>query len=109
MTEFKTELKWPRKLTIVRHGQSEQNVALDLLENNLENILAEQKKIRDADIKLTDYGIYQAQETGKFLANQEKYDICLCSPSMLTLDAFKEMCFRFIKTPDIFICFIFSA
>ena len=39
-----TILKWPRKITVVRHAQSEQNVALDLLEPNLDEILAKQKK-----------------------------------------------------------------
>ncbi|MBN2880675.1 histidine phosphatase family protein [Candidatus Woesearchaeota archaeon] len=78
-------MKWPKKLTIIRHGQSEQNVALDLFQDNLEEILKKQKQIRDQDIKLTDIGIWQAQETGKYLATQEQYDICFVSPYVRTL------------------------
>lgn len=36
--------------------------------------------IRDADIKLTELGKWQALETGKFLATTEQFDICLSSP-----------------------------
>ncbi len=45
----------------------------------------EQKKIRDADILLTDEGISQAQETGEYLSKGEKFDICFSSPYMRTL------------------------
>ena len=75
-----SKIKWPQKLTIVRHGQSEQNAALDLFQDDLDGVLAQQKKIRDADIRLTSTGIFQAQETGKFLASKTPYDICLVSP-----------------------------
>lgn len=80
-----TNLKWPSRLVIVRHGQSEQNAALDLLEGDLEKTLREQKEIRDADIKLTDLGIWQAKKTGKFLRKNSKFDICFCSPYERTL------------------------
>lgn len=78
-------LKWPKRLVIVRHGQSEQNVALDLLQDNIDKVLAEQKKIRDADIKLTERGIYQAEETGKYFSKSEPFDICFTSPYTRTL------------------------
>jgi len=79
------ELKWPKRLTIIRHGESEQNVALDLFQNDLEGVLAEQKKIRDADIKLTKKGIWQAQETGKYLNTTAPFDVCFVSPYLRTL------------------------
>jgi len=79
------DLKWPTRLVIVRHGQSEQNVALDLLEDNLEELLAEQKKIKDADICLTDIGLQQAEETGKYLNQTEPFDICFSSPYKRTV------------------------
>lgn len=78
-------LKWPSQLVIIRHGQSEQNVVLDLLEEDLEQKLAEQKLIRDADVNLTEYGKWQAQETGLYLAQQEPFDICFSSPYERTL------------------------
>lgn len=78
-------VKWPKRLIIIRHGQSEQNVALDILQKNLDQILEQQKKVRDADIRLTDYGVSQAIETGKYLSRMEKLDICFSSPYARTL------------------------
>ncbi|MFT4325899.1 MAG: histidine phosphatase family protein [Candidatus Woesearchaeota archaeon] len=80
-----TDLKWPKNLVIVRHGQSEQNVALDLLDDNLEGLLDQQKKIRDADIRLTPKGIDQARKTGVYLAKRAPFDICFSSPYERTL------------------------
>lgn len=79
------DLKWPKRLVIVRHGQSEQNVALDLLEENLEEMLEQQKEIRDADVKLTDTGIWQAEQTGIYLNSTDRFDICFSSPYLRTL------------------------
>jgi broad specificity phosphatase PhoE len=84
-------VKWPNKLVIVRHGQSEQNVALDLLEDNIDELLAQQKQIRDADIKLTSTGISQAQKTGLYLANYKQFDICFSSPYRRTLETSNEI------------------
>tara|TARA_Y100000310_G_scaffold208647_1_gene209259 strand:+ start:212 stop:922 length:711 start_codon:yes stop_codon:yes gene_type:complete len=80
-----TQTKWPARLVIVRHGQSEQNVALDLLEDNLEQKLKEQKEIRDADVELTSYGVFQAQQTGLFLRETDQFDICFSSPYVRTM------------------------
>jgi broad specificity phosphatase PhoE len=85
------ELKWPKRLTIIRHGQSEQNAALDLFQDDLDGVLAEQKKIRDADIKLTDKGIWQAQESGKYLNTTAPFDICFVSPYRRTLQTAQEI------------------
>lgn len=84
------DAKWPKRLVIVRHGQSEQNAALDLDRENLE-IMLQQKKIRDADINLTKRGIWQAQETGKYLASTEPFDICFSSPYERTLQTSKNI------------------
>ena len=63
--------KWPEVLVIIRHGESIQNLALDLFQDDLNEIL-KQKSIRDADIGLTDNGVNQASETGKYLAKKYK-------------------------------------
>lgn len=76
--------KWPERLVIVRHGQSEQNVALDLLSID-EDALAKQKKIRDMDVELTETGVWQAEETGKYLAETGRFDICFSSPYKRTV------------------------
>lgn len=86
-----TQLKWPTRLTIIRHGQSEQNVALDLFQHDLDGVLAEQKKIRDADVRLTEKGIRQAQETGKYLNSTAPFDICFISPYQRTVQTSQEI------------------
>lgn len=85
------ELKWPRRLTIIRHGESEQNLAFDLFQEDLDGVLAEQKKIRDADIKLTEKGFWQAQETGKYLNTTAPFDVCFVSPYRRTLQTSQEI------------------
>lgn len=77
--------KWPNRIVIVRHGKSEQNAADDLFQEDLKNTLKRLYEIRDADIALTEEGIQQAKNTGEFLANEENFDICLCSPYKRTL------------------------
>ncbi|PRP85815.1 phosphoglycerate/bisphosphoglycerate mutase [Planoprotostelium fungivorum] len=74
--------KWPKRLVIIRHGQSEQNAALDLMDPNIDAL----SSVRDADIKLTPLGRWQATETGKYLAGGEKFDICFSSPYQRAMD-----------------------
>ncbi|MBI2663034.1 histidine phosphatase family protein [Candidatus Woesearchaeota archaeon] len=78
-----TELKRPKSLVIVRHGQSTHNVILDLLQPDLEEI-AKHKKIRESDIELTKEGFRQARETGIYLSKRERFDICIASPYVRT-------------------------
>ena len=72
--------KWPKRLVIVRHGQSKHNVALDLLQEGLEELLHTFKGIRDADIELSPFGEWQADKTGLYLATTPEFDICFTSP-----------------------------
>ena len=72
--------KWPKRLVIVRHGQSEQNAALDLLEKGLDKTLKRLRQTSDYDIALTDQGIFQAQQTGEYLASSPQFDVCFSSP-----------------------------
>jgi 2,3-bisphosphoglycerate-dependent phosphoglycerate mutase len=81
-------LKWPKRIVVVRHGQSEQNVALDLLDDEL---LVKQKSTRDADVNLTELGILQAQQTGKFLSKTEPFDICFSSPYNRTMQTAEKI------------------
>jgi broad specificity phosphatase PhoE len=91
-----TELKWPKSLIIIRHGESEQNAVLDLFEKDLDkNLLMHQKEIRDADIELTDKGINQAQKTGELLAKEEPFDICLASPYKRTIQTAENILSKF--------------
>ena len=91
-----TELKWPKSLVIIRHGESEQNAVLDLLEKDLDkNLLQHQKEIRDADIQLTEKGIFQAQKTGELLAKEEPFDICITSPYKRTIQTAENIISKF--------------
>jgi len=68
--------KWPERLVIVRHGEAEHNVALDLFEKEREVLTT----TRNADIELTPRGIWQAEQTGRCLAKTPQFDICFSSP-----------------------------
>ncbi len=75
--------KWPVRLTVVRHGHSEQNATQDIKELGLEGLetaLERMKTIRDADIGLTPLGKWQAECTGEFLAQTTPFDVCFQSP-----------------------------
>ena len=95
-------IKWPKRIIVVRHGESEQNAATDLLEKNLdEKLLQAQKGIRDADIKLTEKGIWQAKETGKLLRKFELIDFCFCSPYIRTLQTAENIVSELNKKVEI--------
>ncbi len=80
-----TKPKWPKRLVVVRHGQSELNTVLDLEQDDLETALEKIRNIRDIDITLTKTGIWQAEMTGEYLGKLPKFDICFSSPYMRTL------------------------
>lgn len=80
-------MKWPKKIVIIRHGESEHNYALDVLQGDLsEEALEKLSQLRDADISLTNKGIEQAKKTGRHLKNKGiKFDICFISPYKRTV------------------------
>jgi len=78
--------KWPNRLVIVRHGQSQQNIALDLFQEGIDTLIKKMYNTRDADVALTRIGHWQAKQTGTFLADTEPFDICFCSPYTRTLE-----------------------
>jgi 2,3-bisphosphoglycerate-dependent phosphoglycerate mutase len=77
--------KWPETLVIIRHGQSKMNVPLDLLDENLEEKLLQQKEVRDMDIPLTERGVWQSNETGLYLREHARFDVCIASPYLRTM------------------------
>ena len=81
--------KWPSRLVVVRHGQSELNVAKDLFDDGLPETLQKLADVRDVDINLTETGIQQAEQTGDYLAGSPQFDICFSSPyrrALMTAD-----------------------
>ena len=73
-------LKWPKRLVVIRHGQSRLNVAKDLMDEGVVETISMLADIRDVDIDLTDVGEWQAEQTGIYLADSEPFDICFSSP-----------------------------
>lgn len=88
------QMHWPRKLTIVRHGQSAGNVARDAaMQANIGRIELTE---RDADVPLSDLGRDQAAALGRWYANEaprDRPDVLLASPyrrACQTADLFRE-------------------
>ena len=72
---------WPERLYLVRHGQSQGNVARDAAdEAGLHEIAID---VRDVDVPLSELGIRQAEAAGRWFASRsrdERPEIILCSP-----------------------------
>ena len=84
MQEAEQPQKWPDLLVIVRHGQSQRNV-----EKERAKLAGEATvwggTVRDVDTPLTDLGVQQAIQTGKFLRSVAAFDVIFSSPYMRTL------------------------
>jgi broad specificity phosphatase PhoE len=82
------KMRWPKRLIIVRHGQSEHNKILDDINEGFSTkSLQKLSKIRDADLELTDLGKEQALKTGKYFKKRgEKFDIVFYSPYKRTCE-----------------------
>jgi 2,3-bisphosphoglycerate-dependent phosphoglycerate mutase len=83
------EQKWPSNLVIVRHGESERNVAKEAAKLSGQ-AGAYAGGLRDVDTPLTALGQKQALATGKWLAGQYTFDVAFSSPYLrakLTTDA----------------------
>lgn len=94
LRQLQVNPQWPKRIVIIRHGESEQNSALDvgtLSEEQIEEVAS----IRDADIKLTEKGSLQAEKTGEYLASTEKFDICFVSPYQRTIDTATQILSKF--------------
>ena len=57
---------WPERLWLVRHGQSQGNVARDLANELGHSVI--KLDIRDVDVPLSDLGQAQAVATGRWFA-----------------------------------------
>jgi broad specificity phosphatase PhoE len=72
---------WPARLWLVRHGQSQGNVAREAAdEAGLHEIGID---LRDVDVPLSELGVQQAQATGNWFASlpeRERPELILCSP-----------------------------
>ena len=72
---------WPERLWLVRHGQSQGNVARDAADESGAHEIDIQ--MRDVDVPLSDLGLKQAEAAGRYFAAlpaDERPEIILCSP-----------------------------
>ena len=100
-----TMRRWPRRLWLVRHGQSAGNVARDLAHAAGEHRIG--IDIRDVDVPLSELGYAQAEALGRWFARGEgngRPDVILTSPYLRA----RETARRFRDTggadPDEAIC-----
>ena len=85
--------RWPKRLWIVRHGQSQGNVARDAAhEAGLSNIDLD---LRDVDVPLSELGHRQAEAAGRWFADLpegEKPEILLSSPYIRARQTAESIC-----------------
>ena len=84
---------WPAKLWLVRHGQSQANVARDKAdEAGLHQIAID---VRDVDVPLSPLGHRQAEAAGRWFASlppDERPEVVLTSPYLRTRQTAEEIC-----------------
>ena len=84
---------WPEKLWLVRHGQSQGNVARDIAdEEGLHEIDID---VRDVDVPLSELGHQQAEATGRWLAAlppDERPEVILSSPYLRARQTAEAIC-----------------
>src|SRR4029453_2644067 len=84
---------WPERLYLVRHGQSQGNVARDAAdEAGLHEIAID---VRDVDVPLSDLGHEQAEATGRWFAQlpaDERPEVILSSPYVRARQTAEAIC-----------------
>jgi broad specificity phosphatase PhoE len=83
------EQKWPSILVIVRHGESERNVAKELAKTTGTHSFGSGR--RDIDVRLTKMGHFQACSTGKYLDAKYSFDAIFTSPYRRTVQTADEI------------------
>jgi broad specificity phosphatase PhoE len=84
---------WPSRLYLVRHGQSQGNVARDLSER--QGLPTIDIGMRDVDVPLSDLGHQQAKAAGHWFAglpDGEKPEVILSSPYVRARQTAKHIC-----------------
>jgi broad specificity phosphatase PhoE len=84
---------WPERLWLVRHGQSQGNVARDRSE--AEGLPRIGIDMRDVDVPLSELGHEQARATGRWLASlpdKERPEVILSSPYLRARQTARHIC-----------------
>ena len=85
--------RWPRRLWLVRHGQSQGNVARDLAHEAGHSVI--DLDLRDVDVPLSDLGHQQAKAAGRWFAElpeSDKPDLILSSPYIRAKQTAEAIC-----------------
>ena len=84
---------WPQRLWLVRHGQSQGNIARDAAHEAGLSVI--DLDLRDVDVPLSDLGHEQARATGRWfaaLAEDEKPEVLLASPYVRARQTAEAIC-----------------
>ena len=84
---------WPQRLWLVRHGQSQGNIARDAAHDAGLSVI--DLDLRDVDVPLSDLGHEQARATGRWFAalpEDEKPEVLLSSPDVRARPTAEAIC-----------------
>ncbi len=84
---------WPKRLWLVRHGQSQGNVARDAADQAGHPVI--DLDLRDVDVPLSDLGHAQAEATGRWFATlpeDQKPEVLLASPYIRAKQTAEAIC-----------------
>ena len=84
---------WPQRLWLVRHGQSQGNVARDAAHEAGSSVI--DLDLRDVDVPLSELGHEQAQATGRWFAalpEADKPEVLLSSPYIRARQTAEAIC-----------------
>jgi broad specificity phosphatase PhoE len=84
---------WPERLWLVRHGQSQGNVARDAAHEAGHAVI--DLDLRDVDVPLSDLGYRQAEAAGRWFAalpDNEKPEVLLSSPYVRSRQTAEAIC-----------------
>lgn len=85
--------RWPKRLWLVRHGQSQGNVARDLAHEAGHSVI--DLDLRDVDVPLSDLGHEQAEAAGRWFAalpEADKPEVLLSSPYIRAKQTAEAIC-----------------
>ena len=94
------EQKWPSHWVIVRHGESERNVAKEAAKRGT-GVHSFGSGLRDMDTALTPRGLRQAQAVGEHLAKHYRFDVLFSSPCLRTTATSKEIASKLTHKPPL--------
>ena len=84
---------WPKRLWLVRHGQSQGNVARDAAHEAGLSVI--DLDLRDVDVPLSELGHQQAEATGRWFAalpEEQKPEVILASPYIRAKQTAEAIC-----------------